>query len=210
VALPFATLSSFAVVAANRFHSSPYRTTVGSFSGDSSKDPVVGLLNPRMLSKLSSQKMAGISVENERFDRLVSVILDNKPDVLFLPEMNRFAASALAAKLKENYHYIFTGMGEKILGEDTSFFVAFRWELQAAPEYIPFLVEQGFVSKTSPGSELKTSLTYEHYHGTEEGLAPYEPFFFVKNIENMADVVPVHSEEKLSEALSDHALILHR
>jgi len=154
--------------------------------------------------------MAGISVENERFDRLVSVILDNKPDVLFLPEMNRFAASALAAKLKENYHYIFTGMGEKILGEDTSFFVAFRWELQAAPEYIPFLVEQGFVSKTSPGSELKTSLTYEHYHGTEEGLDPYEPFFYVKNIENMADVVPMHSEEKLSEALSDHALILHR
>jgi len=56
VAPPYATLSSFAVVAANRFHSSPYRTTVGSFSGDSSKDPVVGLLNPRMLSKLSSEK----------------------------------------------------------------------------------------------------------------------------------------------------------
>jgi hypothetical protein len=182
--------------------------------------------------------------------------------------MNRFAASDLASKLKENYHYIFTGMGEKILGEDTSFFVAFRGELQAAPEYIPFenqnlmmergffvmetkdriyvstyrpnandwseifardfkdkqvvlmgemdpedaplLIEQGFVSKTPPGTELKTSLTYEHYHGTEEGLDTYEPFFYVKNIENMADVVPMHSEEKLSEALSDHALILHR
>jgi len=78
------------------------------------------------------------------------------------------------------------------------------------PEDTPLLVEQGFVSKTSPGAQLKTSLTYEYYHGTEEGLDPYEPFFYVKNIENVADVVPMHSEENLSEALSDHALILHR
>ena len=267
--LPFAVAAAAITAIGNFSHSSPYRTTHGTFSGEINKSPKLCLLNPRMLTGISPQRNAGVSVASDRFDRLVSTIRDNNPDVVFLPEVNRFNAPSLAASLKERYHFFFTGMGEKMLGEDTSFFIAFRGNLVKSPEYIPFrkqdwlmergyfvmeteeriyvctynptrgdwneifsrefgdkkqvvlmgemepedgelLLQKGFVSGIPKNAQTTTSAPYMHYHSVEEGQSTSVPFLYFSKMEGKTDVVPMHGSENVAQALSDHALILHR
>lgn len=145
--IPFAAIASVVTAVGNFSHSSPYRTTLGTFNGEINKNPKLLLLNPRMLTGINPQRNAGVSVASERHDRLVSTIKDNNPDVVFLQEVNRFNAPSLAASLKERYHFFFTGMGERMLGEDTSFFIAFRGALVKPPEYIPFRKQDWFMER---------------------------------------------------------------
>lgn len=267
--LPFAAAAAAITAVGNFSHRSPYRTTHGTFSGEINKSPKLCLLNPRMLTGVNPQRNAGVSVASDRFDRLVSTIRDNNPDVVFLPEVNRFNAPSLAASLKERYHFFFTGMGEKMLGEDTSFFIAFRGNLVKPPEYIPFrkqdwlmdrgyfvmeteeriyvctynptrgdwneifsrefgdkkqvvlmgemepedgelLLQKGFVSGIPKNAQTTTSAPYMHYHSVEEGESTSVPFLYFSKMEGKTDVVPMHGSENVAQALSDHALILHR
>lgn len=267
--LPFAAAAAFTTAVGNLSHSSRYRTTHGTFSGEINKSPKLCLLNPRMLTGVNPQRNAGVSIASDRFDRLVSTIRDNNPDVVFLPEVNRFNAPSLAASLKERYHFFFTGMGEKMLGEDTSFFIAFRGNLVKPPEYIPFrkqdwlmergyfvmeteeriyvctynptrgdwneifsrefgdkkqvvlmgemepedgelLLQKGFVSGIPKNAQTTTSAPYMHYYSVEEGQSTSVPFLYFSKMEGKTDVVPMHGSENVAQALSDHALILHR
>ncbi len=267
--LPFVSVAAAITAVGNFFHNSPYRTTHGTFSGEINKSPKLCLLNPRMLTGISPQRNAGISVRSDRFDCLVSTIRDNNPDVVFFPEVNRFNAPSLAASLKEGYHFFFTGMGEKILGEDTSFFIAFRGALLKSPEYVPFrkqdwlmergyfimeteeriyvctykptredwneifsrefgdkkqvvlmgemesedgeiLLQKGFVSGISKDAQTTTSVPYMHYHSVEEGESTSIPLLYFSKMEGKTDVISMHGPENVAEALSDHALILHR
>jgi len=268
--LPFATVGTVAAAVGNYLHSRAYRTTCGTFHGDVHKNPKLFLLNPRMLTGTSPLREAGLSLGNDRWDRLIATVWDNNPDVVFLPEVNRFTASSLTEVLKERYHFFFTGMGEKAYGEDVSFFIAFRGDLVRPPEYIPFtsqdwmmergyfvmetndriyvctynpvqsdleeicardfgdkkvaimgemdrdlkevLIEKGFVSGIPEEAELTTLAPYAYFHKQEEEEPDIkeEPFLFFKGIQGKTDVVPMHDVKKINEALSDHALILHR
>ena len=267
--LPFAAFASAVTAVGNLSHSSLYRTKHGTFAGEINKSPKLCVLNPRMLTGINPQTNAGISIASDRFDRLVSTIKDNNPDVVFLPEVNRFNAPSLAASLKERYHFFFTGMGEKMIGEDTSFFIAFRGALVKPPEYIPFrkqdwlmergyfvmeteeriyvctykptpgdwneifslefgdkkqvvlmgemepedseiLIQKGFISGIPKDAQTTTSAPYVHYHSVEEGESTSVPLLYFSKMEGKTDVIPMHGSENVAEALSDHALILHR
>ncbi|MCB1110800.1 MAG: hypothetical protein KDK64_07435 [Chlamydiia bacterium] len=266
--LPFATVAALATTVGNLAHSSLYRTKCGDFKGETSLHPKTCLLNPRMLTGIAPQKAAGVELGSERYDRLVDTIRDNNPDVLFLPEVNRFTAPSLIKDLYDRYHFFFSGMGEKMVGEDASFFIAFRGELIRPPEYIPFreqgwlmergyfimetkertyvctynptpknwseiltkeygdkevvlmgemssedcylLTDAGFVSMIPGGYPTITAAPFIHYHGTEEGKPTSVPFLFMNQLKGKTEVVPMHDSEKIAEALSDHAMILHR
>lgn len=145
--LLFSTCASMMAAVANGIHSRSYRVTCGTFDGELSKKPKLFLLNPRMLSGLNPLKKGGVALGGERFDRLVSTIRDNNPDIVFLPEIDRWNASSLTGLLKDQYQFFFTGMGEKALGEDASFFIAFRGELVKPPEYISFKKQGGFMER---------------------------------------------------------------
>lgn len=266
--LPFAMFASVISSGLNLVRSNSYNVSKGDFKGELNQNPKTFLLNPHMLTGATPQKEAGLTVSGDRYDRLVSTIRDNNPDVAFLPEVNRYNAPALISDLKDRYHFFFSGMGERMVGEDASFFIAFRGNLIRPPEFLSsrtqewfmgkgsfimeteervyacmyrpskedwsdvlnrefgkkevilmgemdpanhvLLEEKGFRSMIPKDREVLTTAPYEKYHGTDEGKPTTISFFYMNCPKGKTDVVPMHDPEKISEALSDHALILHR
>ena len=109
--------------------SKSYRVIQGSYD----KEPGGRLL---YLNSKSLSEQSGLADTPERYERLIATIRDNDPDIAFVPEVNRKVCDQLLSALKDRYHFLFYGMGQRTcVGDDTAFFIAFRGDLASVPEY---------------------------------------------------------------------------
>ena len=146
--LPFATVGALSVTLSNLLiRPSSYRIRYGNPQAQPKPPVKCCLFNPRMLSGVSPLKMAGLEIGSKRYNELVTELKAQDPDILFMPEVNRFIASSLSKDLSAYYRFFFTGMGERAIGEDSSFFIAFRGTLIAPPKYVPFKSQSGLMER---------------------------------------------------------------
>lgn len=146
VSIPFAALGLVCHGISNFFNRISYRVDKGSFSGELNKNTKVMALNPRMYRSFPLGSHHGVTPANDRFNRLVSTVRDNNPDIFFLTGMNASVRQALRHELDDRYHYFFSNMGRRTLGFEASFFLAFRGKLETKPEYVRF-TQQGLMTE---------------------------------------------------------------
>lgn len=147
--LPFAGVGLALTGIENFLHTKDYHAHRGAFKGEMNKDTKLMLLNPHMLRGGIPLWNQGLTPAINRLDRLIATIRDNNPDIVFLSEVNVSIRSALREALNDRYHYFFSDIGRRMLGLETSFFIAFRGSLESVPQFIPFksqdvVMERGF------------------------------------------------------------------
>ena len=170
--LPFYFMGMALTGIGNVIKTRAYRYVEGNYHGEFTSQPKVFHLNACMFPGSLPCAFGGVSPASMRFDRLVTTIRENDPDIVFLCEFNRGLRMSMVNALKDRYSHFAIDVGLNATGLESSFFIAYRGELASPPLYIPFKEERkgmnsGFFMFETPDTYYVTTHLKNH-EGTEE------------------------------------------